>query len=144
MKRLELAFKHWMFICLGIVSLGLVSCSEDTVDNINRDTALNIIRANKWFDVVKTISVAGEDDEREVLVGNEEGDYLEFKSNGFAYVYVANGETESYAYSMPSNKKMVFAGVEYDIQENLIQTITRFTLVNTTNGVTTKIVFRRR
>ncbi|TYP91798.1 hypothetical protein BC792_11845 [Sphingobacterium allocomposti] len=142
MRGLTWTIKNWLVLLVGVATLALVSCSEETVDNIERDTALNIIRANKWFDVVKTTSVAGQADVTEVLVGD--GENLEFRSNGYAYVYGANGSTESYPYHMPSNKKMVFDGVEYDVQENIIQTVARFTLVNTTSGITTTITFRRR
>lgn len=142
MRGLTLTFKNWMFLLVGVLTLGLASCSEETVDNIERDTAQNIIRANKWFDVVKTTSIAGQADVTEVLVG--EGENMEFKSNGFAYVYLSGGGTESYPYDMPTSKKMNFDGKEYDIQENIIQTVTKFTLKNSSNGITTTITFKRR
>lgn len=142
MKGWILTYRNWMFLFVGMILIGLSSCSKETVDNIGRDTALNIIRSNKWFDVVKTTSKTDEDPVREVLVG--EGETMEFKSNGYAYLYKDAGETGSYAYSMPTSKKMIFAGVEYDIQENLVQTVAKFTLVNITGDITTKIEFRRR
>jgi len=133
--------RTWMIILAAVFSLGILSCSEDTVDNIGRDTALNIIRANKWFDVVQTTSVAGAISETKVLVG--EGGTLEFKSDNFAYVF-SDGETVSYPYTLETNKRMVFDGKTYEIQESIIQTVTRLTLVNNEAGVTTTIVFRRR
>ncbi|NGM65667.1 hypothetical protein [Sphingobacterium sp. SGR-19] len=142
MKGCTLTYRNWMFLFVGMILIGLSSCSKETVDNIGRDTALNIIRSNKWFDVVKTTSVAGTADVRVTLVGD--GENMEFKSNGYAYVYGAEGETSSYSYSMPTSKKMVFDNMEYDIQENIIQTVAKFTLVNTTGSATTKIEFRRR
>ncbi|WP_146113733.1 hypothetical protein [Sphingobacterium gobiense] len=137
-----ITFRTWMFLLTGTILMGLSSCSKETVDNIGRDTALNIIRSNKWFDVVKTTSVADQADVRVMLVG--EGENMEFKSNGYAYVYGAEGGTSSYSYSMPTSKKMIFDDVEYDIQENIVQTVAKFTLVNTAGNITTKIEFRRR
>jgi len=142
MKGWTLTYRNWMFLFVGMIWIGLSSCSKETVDNIGRDTALNIIRSNKWFDVVKTTSVAEKADVQVTLVGD--GENMEFKSNGYAYVYGAEGETRSYSYSMPTTKKMNFDGVEYDIQENLVQTVAKFTLVNITGDITTKIEFRRR
>ncbi|WDF68627.1 hypothetical protein PQ465_20320 [Sphingobacterium oryzagri] len=134
--------KNWMFLLVGLLSLSMISCSEDTVDNIGRDTALNIIRSNKWFDVVKTTSVAGAADVTETLVGA--GEELEFKSNNFAYVYGPNGETDSYAYNLETNKRMMFDGRTYEVQESIIQTVARLTLVNNEGNIRTTIVFRRR
>lgn len=142
MKGWTLTYRSWVLLFVGMILVGLSSCSKETVDNIGRDTALNIIRSNKWFDVVKTTSKTDEDPVREVLVG--EGETMEFKSNGYAYVYRGAGETGSYTYSMPTSKKMIFAGVEYDIPESLVQTVAKFTLVNITDDTTTKIEFRRR
>lgn len=142
MKGLALTYKNRMVLLIGMIFLGLMSCSKETVDNIGRDTALNIIRSNKWFDVVKTTSVASGEDEKETLVG--EGQNMEFKSNGYAYVYGEGGETDSYTYSMPTSKKMIFDDVEYDIKENIIQTVAKFTLINTTGNTMTTIEFRRR
>ncbi|KGE14456.1 hypothetical protein DI53_1485 [Sphingobacterium deserti] len=130
-----------MLVLAAIFSLGVLSCSEDTVDNIGRDTALNIIRANKWFDVIQTTTISGGTPETKVLVG--EGGTLEFKSDNFAYVFTG-GETVSYPYTLETNKRMVFDGKTYEVQESIIQTVTRLTLVNNEAGVTTTIVFRRR
>lgn len=142
MKTLLLTYKNWMFLLVGLVSLGMISCSEDTVDNIERDTALNIIRSNKWFDVVKTTSAADVVDVVDTLVGS--GENLEFKSNNFAYVYGPNGETESFSYNLETNKRMIFDNKTYEVQESIIQTVSRITLVNNENGIRTTIVFRRR
>jgi hypothetical protein len=133
--------KLWTLLIAAIFSLSMLSCSEDTVDNIGRDTALNIIRANKWFDVVKTTTVSGGTPETTVLVA--EGETLEFKSDNFAYVFTG-GQTVSYPYLLETNKRMVFDDKTYEVQESIIQTVTRLTLVNNEAGVTTTIVFRRR
>ncbi|GHE28555.1 hypothetical protein [Sphingobacterium griseoflavum] len=134
--------KNWMFLIFGLVSFAFLSCSEDTVDNIGRDTALNIIRANKWFDVVRTVSVAGQADVSETLVAD--GENLEFKSDNFAYVYAGAGQTRSFPYTLETNKRMVFDGKTYEVQESIIQTVTRLTLVNNEGNIKTTIVFRRR
>lgn len=134
--------RNWMFLLIGFISLGAFSCSEDTIDNIGRDTALNIIRANKWFDVVKTTSVSGQVDINETLVG--EGETLEFKSDNYAYVYKGGGDTRSFAYNLETNKRMVFDGKTYEVQESIIQTVAKITLVSNEGGVRTSIVFRRR
>lgn len=131
-----------MFLILGLVSFTLLSCSEETVDNIGRDTALNIIRANKWFDVVRTTSVSGQAEISETLVGD--GENLEFKSDNFAYVFAGAGQTRSFSYNLETNKRMVFDGKTYEVQESIIQTVTRLTLVNNEGNTRTTIVFRRR
>lgn len=143
MKTNTMKTKITTVLLLLFTLVGLSSCSKETVDNIERDTALNIIRTNKWFDVVKTVTIAGQADIRTTLVGDDDGDYMEFKKDGYAYIF-NDGQTDSYAYSMPSNKKMIFDGNEFDIKENIIQTVARFTLQRTTATGTEKIEFRRR
>ena len=41
-------------LILGLVAIGLASCSKETLDYAERDTALNLLRANKWFEVTIT------------------------------------------------------------------------------------------
>jgi len=142
MRGFMLLSRNWMFLIFGLVSFTLLSCSEETVDNIERDTALNIIRANKWFDVVRTISVSGQADVSETLVGD--GENLEFKSDNFAYVFAGAGQTRSFPYNLETNKRMVFDGKTYEVQESIIQTVSRLTLVNNEGSIRTTIVFRRR
>ncbi len=132
-------------LMLLFVAIGLASCSKDTLDSIERDTTVNIIRANKWFDVVKTVSVEGQESVRTVIVGDEVYKNLEFKSNNNAYIMKAD-ETMSapIPYKLEGEKVMWFDGVKYEIQENIISTITHFTLKNVEGLTTTTIRFERR
>ncbi len=131
-------------LILLFVAIGLASCSKDTLDSIERDTAQNIIRLNKWYDVVKTETENGET-QTEILVGNGEKSYIEFRANGNAYIMQSDQSfADPIPYNMPDNKVMVFDGVRYEIQENIISTITKFTLKNVEGAKTTTIQFKRR
>ncbi len=131
-------------IVFAFVLLGLASCSKETIDSIGKDSALNIIRSNKWYDVVKIEKIGSEIVLKDTIVGNKEGHYLDFNKDGFAYVYDGQGGTKSFKYDMPTSKTMNFDGTLYNIKENILQTILNFSMENTSNGKTTTYTFKRR
>lgn len=112
---------------LALMALTL-SCSKETVDNIGRDTVLNIIRTGKWTKQVKTTRIGGDvgTEYTEEMLG--EGDYLEFKKDNRAWTYGADGDATSVPYSMPTTKQMVYDGVTYEIKEAITGTIRKITL----------------
>jgi len=127
---------------LGLVAFGLASCSEDTIDNIGRDTAQNIIRSNQWEDVVRTEFVDGKEVFRDTLVKKPQ--YMNFNKDGYTYIMLGQDGAKSYPYEMPNSKTMIFEGVTYTIKENIITTIVKFSMENVTNGKTTRYEFKRR
>lgn len=129
---------------LGLVAIGLASCSEDTIDNIGRDTALNIIRSNSWNNVVHTEFVGGKEVLRDTLVGEGKDAKLDFNKDGFAYMFDGKGGTKSVAYEMPNSKTMIFGGTTYNIQENIVTTVVKFSMENVTAGKTSRYEFKRR
>ncbi|MCT1526127.1 hypothetical protein [Sphingobacterium hotanense] len=132
-------------LMLLFVAIGLASCSKDTLDSIERDTAQNIIRINKWYDVIKTVSVADAADVTTVLVGAGENTYMEFRANNNAYIMrTDNSWSDPIPYLLKGEKVMEFDGLEYQIQENIISTIGKFTLKRVDGPTTTTIQFRRR
>lgn len=131
-------------IVLGLVGLALMSCSKETVDSAGRDIAQNAIRSFKWTNVVKLESVDGEIVSRDTLVSPNQNASLEFKKDGYAYVYDGEGGSTSYAYDMLTSKSMNFDNVSYQIRENIIQTTVKFTLENENQDKVTSIEFRRK
>lgn len=130
---------------LLFVAIGLASCSKDTLDSIERDTAQNIIRINEWYDVIKTVSVAGTADVYTVLVGTGDSTYMKFQSNNNAYIMKSDKSVlDTIPYKLEGEKVMMFDGVEYQIQESIISTIAKFTLKRVDGPTTTTIQFRRR
>ncbi|MBE8721469.1 hypothetical protein [Sphingobacterium pedocola] len=132
-----------LFMAVSIV--GLSSCSEETIDNISRDTALNIITAGVWQKATKTVS--GNSDNTlnvttELLAENQT---LNFDKDGKAWIKTEGSDVQtSKSYNLSSPKKMTFDGLDYDIKENIVQSIATLTLVNITGPVRTEIVFKRR
>lgn len=127
---------------VALMVLGL-SCSKETLDNIGRDTVLNIIRTGNWTKQVKTTRIG--DDVAAVYTEQmlQEGERLEFKSDGRAWTYRPDGSATSVPYSMPTTKIMVYDGVEYDIQETLTGTIRKMTLVHEEELTRVEIVIER-
>lgn len=133
--------KLWLVL---FVAIGLSACTKETVDNIGRDAALNIIVTSNWEKATKTIS--GNDDEglnitTELLAEDET---INFNKDGKAYVRKEGNDVRTYNFDMPSAKEMEFDGMTYAIQENIVQSITTLTLVNHTGLVRTEIVFKRK
>ncbi|MCT1531055.1 hypothetical protein ACFQ2C_01165 [Sphingobacterium daejeonense] len=132
-------------LILGLVAIGLASCSKETLDYAERDTALNLLRANKWFEVTITTKEEGKDPVVEQLVGGEDTQYIEFRANGNAYIM---NQDQTYSnpipYNMPEKKVLVFDGITYSINEGLIGSIKQFTGTNVEGSKTTSILFKRR
>lgn len=123
--------KTWMKAGMIIALMALtVSCSKETIDNIGRDTVLNIIRTGNWTKQVKNTRIGGETVVEYSEGMLEEGDRLEFKSDGKAWTYRTDGTATSVPYSMPTTKQMVYDGVTYEIQETITGTIRKMTLVS--------------
>lgn len=132
-----------LFLALFVV-IGLSACSKETVDNIGRDAALNIIVTGNWEKATRTISG---NDEEGLNVTTEliaEDEVINFNKDGKAYVKKEGNNVRSYDYEMPTAKEMTFEGLTYAIQENIVQSITTLTLVNHTGPVRTEIVFKRK
>ena len=128
---------------LGLLAIGLSSCSKETLDSAGRDIAKNVIKASKWNNVVKTVTTDG-DKLVDTLVGNTQKEYLDFTNDGFAYIYDGEGKATSVSYDMPTSKSMNFDNVSYQIKESIIQSTMKFTLENVTDGKTTIIEFKRK
>lgn len=128
---------------VGLLAIGLSSCSKETLNSAGRDITQNVIRASKWNNVVKTVTTDGEK-VVDTLVGATEKDYLDFNKDGFAYIYDGDGNTSSVSYDLPTSKSMNFDNVSYQIKENIIQSTIKFTLENVTDGKTTTIQFKRK
>jgi len=130
---------------LGLMAIGLASCSKETLNYAERDTALNLLRANKWFSVVETTKEEGKEPEVDTLVGDDETQYIEFRANNNAYIMLKDANfAPAIPYSMPEKKTLVFDGVTYQIQESLIGSIKKFTGVYVSGTTTRTIVFTRR
>ena len=143
MKKINAHVKTIMLLFLGVMTLALTSCSKETLDSAGRDTALNIIRTGVWKSMVRTVegSTTPELNVRTELLGEDES--INFDKDGRAWMKLSTGTAISYVYSMPSNKVMVFDGIEYQIRENIISSITTLTLENTNGAVKTTLVFKR-
>lgn len=132
-----------LFLALFVV-IGLSACSKETVDNIGRDAALNIIVTGNWEKATRTISG---NDEEGLNITTEliaEDEVINFNKDNKAYVKKEGNNVRSYDYEMPTAKEMTFDGLAYAIQENIVQSITTLTLVNHTGPVRTEIVFKRK
>ncbi|HMR18459.1 MAG TPA: hypothetical protein PKA53_04095 [Sphingobacterium sp.] len=132
-----------LFLALFVV-IGLSACTKETVDNIGRDAALNIIVTGNWEKATRTIS--GNEDEglniaTELLAEDET---INFNKDGKAYVKKEGNDVRNYSFNMPSAKEMTFDGMTYAIQENIVQSITTLTLVNHTGPIRTEILFKRK
>lgn len=132
-------------LCLVLfVAVGLSACSKETVDNIGRDAALNIIVTGNWEKATRTISGSDEEGLNVTTELIAEDEVINFNKDGKAYVRKEGNNVGSYDYEMPSAKEMFFDGLTYAIQENIVQSITTLTLVNYTGPVRTQIVFKRK
>lgn len=132
-----------LFLVLFVIA-GLSACTKETVENIGRDGALNIVVTGHWEKATKKIS--GNDDEglnitTELLAEDET---INFNKDGKAYVKKEGNDVRTHNFTMPSAKEMEFDGMTYAIQENIVQSITTLTLVNHTGPVRTEIAFKRK
>ncbi|MHC8948597.1 hypothetical protein [Sphingobacterium hungaricum] len=129
----------------GFIAVGLLSCSKETVDSAGRDVALNIIRTGVWEKATKTVSGntdAGLNITTQLL---DDDQTMNFDKDGRAWVKTEGATTQtSYSYSMPTNRKMIFDGTEYSIEESIVQSITTLTLINVTGPVRTQLVIKRK
>jgi len=106
MSTLKMTFKNWLLLLLGVIAVGMTSCSKETVDSIGRDAALNIIRTGSWERWTKTVSgssVAELNVTREMM---EQGETLNFDKDG-AWHKKKDKSAVAYDYSMPDPKTMV-------------------------------------
>ncbi|GGH11207.1 hypothetical protein FAZ19_00670 [Sphingobacterium alkalisoli] len=137
--------KITLILFMAVSIIGLSSCSKETIDSITRDTALNIITAGVWQKATKTIS--GNSDNTlnittELLAENQT---LNFDKDGKAWIKTTESDVQtSKNYNLSSPKKMTFDGMDYDIKENIVQSIATLTLINITASVRTEIVFKRK
>lgn len=141
MKGITMTLRNWMFVLVGLVSVGLFACSEETVDNIGRDTSLNVLRTGTWK--TWTVKVEGSDDPGLNITTQmlADGETLNFDKDG-AWHKKSDG-ADKYMYSMPESKVLVFDGVEYNIQENLVGSVTKLTMVHIEGPVTTTMIIKR-
>ena len=142
MSIFKMTFKNWMFLLVGVITIGIVSCSKETIDSVGRDTALNVIRTGNWERWTKTVSgnpVGELNVTQEMMV---QGETLNFDKDG-AWHKKLDKSAVAYDYSMPDSKTMIFDGVEYQIQENIVSTVSKLTLVNQEGAVKTTMVFKR-
>jgi len=137
--------KITLILFMAVSIIGLSSCSKETIDSITRDTALNIITAGVWQKATKTIS--GNSDNTlnittELLAENQT---LNFDKDGKAWIKTTESDVQtSKNYNLSSPKKMTFDGMDYDIKENIVQSIATLTLINITASVRTEIIFKRK
>lgn len=134
--------RNWGILLLSVLMFGMTSCSKETVDNIGRDTALNIIRTGTWSSWVKTVAGSSIPELNVTTQMLADGETLNFDKDG-AWHKKNGGTAVSHSYSMPTAKSMIFDGVTYDIQENIVGSITTLTLVNKNQAVTTTMIFKR-
>lgn len=125
----------------AVSSFAVTSCSKETVNSAGRDVVGNVIKVAKWTTQTKTVKVGEEVGVTTEMLG--EGEYLDFKNDGRAWTYHADGEASSVPYRLVDTKTMEFDGVVYTIQENIVANATKMTLVNESNGITTTILFKR-
>ena len=122
----------------------LFSSTKETIDNIGRDGALNIIVTGNWEKATKTVSGSDNEDlnvTTELLADNE---VINFDKDGKAYVKKEGNNVRTYDYEMPTAKEMKFDGMTYAIQETIVQSISTLTLVNYTGPIRTEIKFKRK
>jgi len=144
LKRQTMKTKITLLSTLVVSVIALFSCSKETVDNIGRDAALNIIVSGNWEKATQKVS--GNDEEGLNITTDllAEDETINFDKDGRAYVKKEGNNVRSYSFSMPSAKEMEFDGMTYSIQENIVQSITTLTLVNHTGPVRTEIEFKRK
>lgn len=143
MKTIAITLRPWLLVLMTVVSFGILSCSEETIDNIGRDAALNAVRTGNWESWTTTVAGSATPDLNVTTQHLADGESLNFDKDG-AWHKKKDGTAVSHAYSMPTAKTMVFDNVTYDIQENIVASITTMTLVNKTGVVTTTQVFKRK
>lgn len=143
MKTLTHTKKNWgMVLLLGVLMFGMSSCSKETVDNIGRDTALNIIRTGNWESWIRTVTGSATPELNVTTQLLAEGESLNFDKDG-AWHKKNDGTAVAHKYSMPTTKSMIFDEVTYEIQENIVGSISTLTLVNKNQAVTTTMQFKR-
>lgn len=136
--------KGTILVLFIMSTIALLSCSKETVDNFGRDAALNIIVTGNWEKATKTIS-GNENTSLNItteLLGQDE--VINFNKDNKAYVRKEGNEMRTYDFSMPTAKEMIFDGVKYAIQENIVQSVSTLTLVNIIGPVRTQIIFKRK
>ncbi|TJZ62230.1 hypothetical protein FAZ15_06920 [Sphingobacterium olei] len=134
-----------LILFMAVSIIGLSSCSKETIDSITRDTALNIITAGVWQKATKTISGNSDNTLNITTELLAEDQTLNFDKDGKAWIKTEGSDVQtSKNYNLSSPKKMTFDGMDYDIKENIVQSIATLTLINITASVRTEIVFKRK
>ncbi|MBV2227334.1 MAG: hypothetical protein KUL85_10795 [Sphingobacterium mizutaii] len=128
---------------LGLMAIGLASCSKETLNSAENDIALNAIRTGEWKNVVKITTTNGTEI-KDTLAAESKGTYLDFDKDGFAYIFDGKGGSKSYAYKIEGAKNMTFDNVLYRINENIIQSTIKFTLLGQETASNTRIEFKRK
>src|SRR5690606_20588021 len=128
---------------LGLMAIGLASCSKETLNSAENDIALNAIRTGEWKNVVKITTTNGTEI-KDTLAAESKGTYLDFDKDGFAYLFDVKGGSKSYAYKIEGAKNMTFDNVLYRINENIIQSTIKFTLIGQESASNTRIEFKRK
>ena len=128
---------------LGLMAIGLASCSKETLNSAENDIALNAIRTGEWKNVVKITTTNGTEI-KDTLAAESKGTYLDFDKDGFAYIFDGKGGSKSYAYKIEGAKNMTFDNVLYRINENIIQSTIKFTLIGQESASNTRIEFKRK
>lgn len=130
-----------VFAGLIVLFLGFTSCSKETGESLGRDAINNIIRSGDWEKQTKTVWVG--DAEGVTTEMLEEGWYLEFTNENLAWTFRGDKTAFSVDYQLVNPKTMIYDGVEYGIQENIIGSINKITLIHEEGGTKTQIVFQR-
>lgn len=125
------------------MAIGLASCSKETLNSAENDIALNAIRTGEWKNVVKITTTNGTEI-KDTLAAESKGTYLDFDKDGFAYIFDGKGGSKSYAYKIEGAKNMTFDNVLYRINENIIQSTIKFTLLGQETASNTRIEFKRK
>lgn len=125
------------------MAIGLASCSKETLNSAENDIALNAIRTGEWKNVVKITTTNGTEI-KDTLAAESKGTYLDFDKDGFAYIFDGKGGSKSYAYKIEGAKNMTFDNVLYRINENIIQSTIKFTLIGQESASNTRIEFKRK
>src|SRR5690606_22508518 len=105
---------------LGLMAIGLASCSKETLNSAENDIALNAIRTGDRKNVVKITTTSGAEI-TDTLAAESYGTYVDFDKDGFAYIFDAEGGSKSYAYKTEAAKQMTFDNVLYRINETITQ-----------------------
>lgn len=133
-----------VFSLVILAGILFASCSR-TRDAIGLDTIENMVKAGRWtiFDrEVYTPPNSSTAVKTDMLA---DGQYLKFESGGVAKVHNSDGAatTTSYNYSFTDTKTIVFDGVTYKIQETLVGSSSKMTLVNETAVAKTVYILQR-